>query len=93
MGSPFDALKNLPIVGEPKVIEWRPIVSCVCSCGEGQPMLITSTDVAVKCDGCGKLYALAALQYEQANGKGAMIGLMEVKPSSLNGGRPPLRSM
>lgn len=80
----FKSFPNLPIIGQPKVIEWRPVIVCVCSCGEGDPILITSTDRAPKCSGCGRLYALAELHYN-AGGDGADVGIMEVRPPAGNG--------
>lgn len=83
----FKSLNNVPIIGQPKVIEWRPIVVCECSCGEGDPILITSTDRAPRCTGCGRLYALAELHYKtDGNGGGAAdVGIMEVRPPASNG--------
>jgi len=83
---------NVPIVGAPRVIEWRPIVTLVCSCGKGEPLLISGQDKAAVCRGCGSAYALAQLHYDrQANEDSADIGIMKVQPRpavTSNGERP-----
>lgn len=79
----FKSFPGVPIVGEPKIHEWRPIVSFECSCGKGRPLLISSTDQAVKCDGCGNYFALHAVQFDSLSGDGAMIALKQIqKPST-----------
>lgn len=88
MPGPFQSFPSVPIIGAPTVIEWRPIVSVVCACGRGRPMLISSTDQIIKCDGCQKLYALSAVRYDRQSGEGAGIGLMEVHPASVRNGQP-----
>lgn len=71
----------VPIVGAPIVHEWRPIITFECSCGNGKPLLITSTETAAVCTGCGAGYVLAALTYDrQQDPHGANIGIMKVKP-------------
>jgi hypothetical protein len=80
----FKTITNngIPIVGTPRVHEWRPIVTFECSCGKGSPMLITSPDTAAVCTGCGAAYALAQLSYNrQQSEKTANIALMKVNPA------------
>jgi hypothetical protein len=84
----FKSIGHVPIVGQPTIFEWRPIVSIKCSCDKGKPLLITSTDAAVRCDGCGKLYGLAFLNYDHAAGRGATVGVMEVRMSAMHSATP-----
>lgn len=81
--------KSIPIIGQPKVITWRPTVVAQCSCGEGEPILITSIDRAASCSACGRLYALAELHFKTdgAGAGAADVGLMEVHPPT-----PPMPS-
>lgn len=84
----FKSFPRVPIIGEPTVVEWRPLVVVKCSCG-GDPILITSIDRAPTCKGCGRLYALAELHFKTDGAGGAAvadIGIMEVHPPTAPAG-------
>jgi hypothetical protein len=84
MGGNVRDFKSIPIIGQPKVVTWRPLIVAQCSCGRGEPIVITSTDRAPACSGCNRLYALAELHFKtDGAGSGEVeIGLMEVRPPS-----------
>lgn len=79
--------KGVPVVGAPIVHEWRPIVTFSCSCGKGDPLLITSQATAAVCKGCGAGYALETLSYNRhANPHDAQIGIMKIVSNQAKSG-------
>lgn len=72
----------VPIIGEPKVHEWRPVVSATCNCGKGEPLLLIGTSRPERCTGCGKYYGIAFVHFDAAKGPGASIALAEMTPAN-----------
>ena len=82
----FKSMGGVPIIGAPIVHEWRPVITFDCSCGKGKPLLITGSDRAAICSGCGSVYALAQLHYNrQKDEHGADIAIMKVKTQTQAG--------
>lgn len=55
---------QLPVIGTPTVHAWRIGACFTCSCGQGEPLLITSADQSAQCTGCGQHYQILQLHYD-----------------------------
>lgn len=93
MPGPFNRFQpnnNVPIIGQPfKVFECVPLVTIQCNCQPtNNPIIINGIDVLKKCQHCGKIFGITAVQYDRrTNGPVlftvSLVNVSQSKPEEL----------